>query len=166
MYGIVLTMMLYYYTYQGEIDHKYYLKVLEIRRKYEAVHAQFRYATADTANAFTMDKKVYFETIADINRCGTHCMLVPIWTCCTLPIDTPFHVPVPICRYAAFQRKMVARCVKFIERKRFALLRSFVRTWKKAIAVFNEVDLETGHFEKQAIDGTIIVIIVCVSYSV
>lgn len=86
------------------------------------MHSQFRYSTKDNKYSVTMDDKLYFETITDVNR------------------------------YASFLRKMANRCAKFLDRRRLTTVQVFLMRWKKAIASFAESDLKTGHFEKSAVD--------------
>jgi hypothetical protein len=64
-----------------------------LEKKWKKIHAKFGYSSVEDPYALTVDKKLYFRTLTDLNR------------------------------YSAFLIKVVKKCVMFLERKRLIILK-------------------------------------------
>ena len=104
------------------IDKKYDEWEAELYRRWHKLHERFEFCAKDTPYAVTMDNQLYFRTINGANK------------------------------YSRYLRKMVMLVWNTVDRKRQKLIRLYLRIWKDAIAIFNESDLEFGHFHPHAID--------------
>ena len=107
---------------QHVLDVKYAEWLVELRRRWQEVHSQFDYALPTDSHSVTMNKKIYFRTVTDVNR------------------------------YSVFLRKIVMKIMKFVNRKIIRMQGKWFNRWKGNIALFTESDLKYGHFSADAID--------------
>lgn len=94
----------------------------DLQRKWQSVHAKFRYTTADDPLAVTMDRRVYFKTKHDVNL------------------------------FADTLRVMVLKVVKYLKKKQNIMLKRSLEQWKKSVGQFLESGLAVDHFNDVAID--------------
>ena len=95
----------------------------ELRRRWEVLHAQFRYSTADDPLSVSMDQKIFFETHTDLNR------------------------------YARVLRLMVTKIMTSLNRTRIEYLRLALQKWRAQLSVgMVESDIKSTHFHEDAID--------------
>lgn len=94
-----------------------------LEQRWQAVHDQFGYTSRTDPCAVTMDKKIYFRTLTDLNR------------------------------YAAFLIKVISKCAKFLERKRMLLLRKSIKKWAISCGFLSEGNIKASHILGYAEDS-------------
>jgi len=91
-----------------------------LEKKWKKIHAKFGYSSVEDPYALTVDKKLYFRTLTDLNR------------------------------YSAFLIKVVKKCVMFLERKRLIILKKGIKKWAKSCGVMLESDIQSSHILEYA----------------
>lgn len=86
------------------------------------MHGQFRYSTKDDPYSATMDGRMFFKTIADVNR------------------------------YAYYLRKMLTKMLRLLTRKRHKLIRRAIDIWRGNIGSFLESSITVTHFMEDVVD--------------